>query len=57
MFDQINNEEHTCPYFWGLAGGGGECVCVWGGGASPICGPDKYVPPDKLWFVRVSNLK
>lgn len=56
MFDQINNEEHTCPYFWGLAGGGGVCVCVWGG-ASPICGPDKYVPPDKLWFVRVSNLK
>ena len=50
MFDQINNEEHTCPYFGGLAGGGG----VW---ASPICGPDKYVPPDKLWFVRVSNLK
>ena len=32
-------------------GGGG------GGGATPICGPYKYVPPDKLWFVRVSNLK
>lgn len=35
-----------------LRGGGGG-----GGGATPICGPDKYVLPDKLWFVRVSNLK
>ena len=42
--------------FLGVGRGGGVCVCVWGG-ASPICGPDKYVPPDKLWFVRVSNLK
>ena len=47
---KTSENQHMLSLF--LRGGGG------GGGATPICGPNKYVPPIlKLWFVRVSNLK
>ena len=34
-----------------LTGGGG------GGGATPIYGLDRYVSPNRLWFLRVAILK
>ena len=27
------------------------------GGGTPIYGLDRYVPPDRVWFLRVSILK
>ena len=40
-------DSHRCP-----RGGGGE-----GGRGNPIYGLDQYVPPDRVWFLRLSILK
>ena len=45
------------PHMLSLFLGGG----LWGGGgggeeATLTCRPDKYVPPNKAWFFRVSFL-
>ena len=39
---------HLAP---GGGGGGGRCEGI------PIYGLDRYVPPDRVWFLRVSILQ